>query len=294
MRSVSAFVKPPTAAMAMTAKMATASGSPARQRAQREPGDRQAEDDEERHRRAEQPEPVRPRGGDPGAVDLLGRAQRPDRVEAGRGVEDAVEGDQNQAADRREGERGAPPLPPPRQDRRPRADREQRPREERGDRQRGGARRPAARRERPRGQQAEREIDRVGRRGAEQQRARGQRHQQRGDPRAPLVEQLAGQQVGERAAERADPDAQRRHPAGRVDPQGVKGEQQPGRMAGGVHRQRGHELGEAVDEEAGAEVERAERGQVLVRALEAAPGRTPRSTARCRRSPRPAPAGAPA
>ena len=40
-------------------------------------------------------------------------------------------------------------------------------------------------------------------------------------------------------------------------------------MARGVHGQRGDELSEAVDEEPGAVVERAERRQILVRALEA-------------------------
>ena len=44
---------------------------------------------------------------------------------------------------------------------------------------------------------------------------------------------------------------------------------QAGRMAGGVHRQRGHELGEAVEHEARAVVERRQRRQVLVLALAA-------------------------
>src|SRR3712207_8895301 len=43
------------------------------------------------HRRAEHPERVRPDGGDPRAVDLLRRADGPDRVEAREEVHGGVE-----------------------------------------------------------------------------------------------------------------------------------------------------------------------------------------------------------
>ena len=46
-------------------------------------------------------------------------------------------------------------------------------------------------------------------------------------------------------------------------------QQQARRVAGGVHRQRRHQLGEAVEHEARAVVERRQRRQVLVLALAA-------------------------
>ena len=63
-------------------------------------------------------------------------------------------------------------------------------------------------------------------------------------------------------------------------------EQQPRRVARRVHGQRRDELGEAVDEEPRAEVERAERRQVLVGPLEPARGRT--SSLHCAVPPPPA------
>ena len=101
MRSVSAFVKPTTAAIAITAKIATAASSPRASARSASHAIGSAEDEQERDRRAEQPEPVGPPRGDARAVDLLGRAQRADRVEAGGGAQHRVERDEHDAAHRR-------------------------------------------------------------------------------------------------------------------------------------------------------------------------------------------------
>ena len=89
-----------------------------------------------------------------------------------------------------------------------------------------------------------------------------------GDPGPPVAEQLAPEDVGQRDGQGADPDQERREGARAVDPEGVHHEEETGRVARAVDGQRRDDLGEAVEEHAGAVGERRKRRQVLVRRLE--------------------------
>jgi hypothetical protein len=70
-----------------------------------------------------------------------------------------------------------------------------------------------------------------------------------------------------------------------VDTEPVHRDEQPGRMADGVHRQRGADLGERVEEETGPELERGQDRQVLAGRLVVARARRPRIGRRRRAAP---------
>jgi hypothetical protein len=135
----------------------------------------------------------------------------------------------------------------------PRADREQRPGEERGQSERDGARdrpgRPRRGHERDRGGDAEGHEQPVGRGHPEHRRAGGEREQQRGDAARPLVEQAPAEDVEQRRGQQPGGDAERGEGPGRGDPEPVHDQQQARGMARGVDRQRRDDLRPAVEEE---------------------------------------------
>jgi hypothetical protein len=92
--------------------------------------------------------------------------------------------------------------------------------------------------------------------------------QECGRTAALVAEQLAPEDVGERHGECPDPDHERGERPRSVDAEGVHDEEEARRVARAVDGERGHDLGEAVEEDAGAIGEGREGGQVLVRRLE--------------------------
>ena len=168
MRSVSAFVKPSDAGDRDHGEDRERLGRALPQADEREPGDRHAEDQQERGGGAEQPVPVRAPDRDPDVVDLVRGLQRADRVEAGGEREQRVEARAAIAPVIRPSLSAG--FRPSRARTRIAAqarDREQRPGEQRA-RRRARPRRATSRsgQQRDRGQQAERQVDRVGARSA--------------------------------------------------------------------------------------------------------------------------------
>ena len=241
MRSVSAFVKPSDARRSR-ARRRSRSPRGAVQALQRQPGDRGAEDQQERRGGAEQPVPVRAPRRDPDRVDAARGAERADRVQAGGEREQRVEA---RAARRRSGTASlSAGLKPSRARTRiaaqaPTASSDQ----ANSDADARATIAPShgrLRQQRDRGEQAERQEDGVGARWRRSAASRGRtrRARPRSAPCGSSKSRLA-EHVGERRA--AARRRRCRTHASRVrgvEAEVVHDEQQPRRVAGAVHGQR--------------------------------------------------------